>query len=692
MPAGSSGTSRDLPGTPAVVGDGRRTITVNASSPVVTPGTSNAVDKAADDLRRDIARVFTAGEAGGAPVVVVRADLPPEHYRVSVGADRLEIAGGDDLGMIYGLYAVSRSVLGVSDLWFWNDQHIEPRAHVELSADFALVRRPDAVTYKGFFLNDEVLLEDWSIAGDGDLPWEHAFETILRLGGNFVIPGTGQHDEVHVRQAHQRGLYLGQHHATPLGARMFAEVFPDEQPRWPEHSERFERLWRESIAGRSGQKVLWTLGFRGQGDIPFWENDPRYRTDTERGAVLSDVIRRQYELVQELEPGAPCCVYLYGESMELYHAGHLTFPPGLTTIWSDNGYGRMVSRRQGNSNPRIPSMPDPSSNAPQGIYYHASFYDLQAANHITGLPVDPRLVARELEAVLHNGGTSAWVVNSSNIKPHVFLLAMIAEIWREGSVDVEAFERRYAREYFGEGAVDDVVAGLEGYWRAAIAYGPNWDDRAGEQFLNHVPRTLAVQYMRDRVAASDDLRWLHHGPTLRAQIEHVRDLCEPAAERYRALAVQIETAALQLPERAGRLIRDSLLLQARIYARCARASSWLCASLVDADEGDFRRAFYHAGLACEEFAAADRELRSREHGKWHNFWRNECLTDVKQSAQVARALMGYLRALGDGPHYYQWKREFLYPERERNVMLIMNMENHETDDEIFQAMKAAWQD
>jgi hypothetical protein len=473
---------------------------------------------------------------------------------------------------------------------------------------------------------------------------------------------------------------------------MFAEAYPGLRPQWPEQRERFESLWMEAIAERKGEKVIWTLGFRGQGDVPFWESDPRYETDAERGALLGEVIQRQYDLVQEIEPGAPCCVYLYGEAVQLYNAGHLTIAAELITIWSDNGYGRMVSRRQGNSNPRIPSMPEASRSGSQGIYYHASFYDLQAANHITQLCSDPRLIARELETVLQNGGDEVWIVNSSNIKPHTFVLSLIAQIWRDGRVDVDAFERAYASEYFGAESADDVVDALQGYCQAAIEYGPDWDDRAGEQFLNHVPRTLVVQFMKERTCAADDLNWMGIANSLRDQVKHFKGLCEPAVERYHRLARHIEAAALRAPDNAGRLMRDSLLLQTRIYEHCSRGSALVCTSLLEAYRGDYRRAFFLAGLAKDEFAAADTEMRSREHGKWRNFWRNECLTDVKQTAWVIGALMGYFRALGDGPHYYQWKRDFLYPERERNVMLIMNMENHETDDEIFRAMKAVWQD
>ena len=101
-------------------------------------------------------------------------------------------------------------------------------------------------------------------------------------------------------------------------------------------------------------------------------------------------------------------------------------------------------------------------------------------------------------------------------------------------------------------------------------------------------------------------------------------------------------------------------------------------------------AFYEAGLARNEYIKADQAMKSREHGKWKGFYANECLTDVKQTAWVLEGLMSCLRSLGDGPHYYQWQREFLYSEEDRRVMLIMNMENHLKDEEIFELMEERW--
>ncbi len=83
-----------------------------------------------------------------------------------------------------------------------------------------------------------------------------------------------------------------------LEAKCFLGPFPDLNPSFDEHPDLFRQLWKEAILLQKDMKVVWSLGFRGQGDCPFWVNDPRYASDKERGQLLSRLIKEQYELVK----------------------------------------------------------------------------------------------------------------------------------------------------------------------------------------------------------------------------------------------------------------------------------------------------------------------------------------------------------------------------------------------------------
>lgn len=665
------------------------------TSPVVNhaEGLDTApVRRAMKNLRRDLGFVcLPASQAGGEVRLRFQDGLAPEGWVIREVDGALEIGAGDELGFVYGVYAVSRELLGVRDFWFWNDQQFVPQERIAVPEGYRLESVPPVVRYRGWFINDEVLLQKWTVYGRADGPWEMAFEALLRCGGNMVIPGTGQNVRRYRNLAADMGLIITHHHAEPLGAEMFARAYPDLNVSYADHPEEFLRLWEQALEEQSGFPVIWNLGFRGQGDRPFWEDDPRYSTPEARGALMGELIRRQYELVRERFPEAVCAVNLYGEAMELYRNGLLELPEGVIKIWADNGYGAMVSRRQGNHNPRVPALPEPEDTGPHGIYYHASFYDLQAGNHITMLPGPPEFVTDTLRTVLERGVNSYWIVNCSNIKPHVFTLWLIARLWRSGTANPDTILQDYAAEYYGPQCAGQIALCFWAYYKAALSYGPHEDDRAGEQFPNYVPRMLVSQYMSDREQCMSGLRWATDADSLRGQVKWFAKLFGQSAALY-AQALEIcEKQTPHLPDAPRRLFQDSILLQTQLYAHCCRGAALVCRSLLEALDGEYRQAFYHAGLARESYVQADAAMRGREHGKWQGFYANECLTDVKQTAWLLGSYMGYLRNKGDGPFFYTWQRELLYPPEDIRVILITNMENHLTDQELFFLMKEKWQ-
>ena len=148
--------------------------------------------------------------------------------------------------------------------------------------------------------------------------------------------------------------------------------------------------------------------------------------------------------------------------------GLLKLPEDVIKIWADNGYGKMVSRRQGNHNPRVYALPGEEEHGRHGIYYHVSFYDLQAANHMTMLPCPEEFVCSELAEVLTHGVKDYFIINCSNVKPHVSMLDLIAQIWRDGAVNPAEHRERFAGTYFGKENAAEVAGCLEHYARHSL--------------------------------------------------------------------------------------------------------------------------------------------------------------------------------------------------------------------------------
>ncbi len=639
---------------------------------------------------RDMEHVF--GRPSAKPdrsVLLQYQRMEPESYRICVTPQCIRILAGDDLGFVYALLFLSRKYLGVKPFWFWNDQKFMTREEVRIPVKEEC-SEPYPVRYRGWFFNDEVLISHWDAGEDETCPWEMAMEALLRLGGNMVIPGTDKNAKKYEDLASELGLWVTHHHAEPLGAEMFSRAYPDLKPSFSEHPELFRSLWRDAIRRQSGRKIVWNIGFRGQGDLPFWENDPSFDTPEKRGELIAGLIREQYEMVKQQDANAVCCTNLYGEVMELYQAGVLPIPQDLIVIWADNGYGKMVSRRQGNHNPRVPALPKPDKTGAHGIYYHVSFYDLQAANHITMSCNSTEFIKDELEQVFLAGADQYWMINCSNVKPHVYLLDLIAGLWKNKALDVEQHRKQYCREYYGEDAYGRVAHCLSRYAECAAKYGKNEDEHAGEQFFNHPARILISQYMKDASRPAEEMLWAAERDTLSEQVEWYKNICQNSMERYQAFAKECEQTMAVLAGHGKSLFADSILLQARLYLHCSRGACLVCFAILEALGGSYQRAFYYGGKAKKEYLCANEAMRSGEHGKWKGFYANECLTDIKQTAWVLDGFMAYVRNLGDGPHFYQWQRDFSDAKEDRQIMLLLNTENHLKDQELFLLMEGLW--
>jgi hypothetical protein len=164
------------------------------------------------------------------------------------------LAGADMRGTIYAVYEFAEEYLGIDPLYYWTDHQPIQRAQIELPG--SLKKKFPALLFKcrGFFVNDEDLLTGWAPGHKEDATgislevWNKVFETILRLKGNMVAPGTWVFpDEPQVELAGPRGLIVTQHHAIPLGLNV---------ARWPEgvpysyrdHPEILEQAWKNAAA------------------------------------------------------------------------------------------------------------------------------------------------------------------------------------------------------------------------------------------------------------------------------------------------------------------------------------------------------------------------------------------------------------------------------------------------------------
>ena len=652
---------------------------------VVEPDMEVPVKRAVDRWYRDMSRVILPSEQNENQIVLKTEPMEKEEYRIEVKKEQINIFSGTSLGFIYALHFLSETYLGIHPFWFWNDQKFLKKEKAEIPC--GIYQNPEwRIRYRGWFINDEVLISHWDAGVSKEYPWEMVFETLLRLGGNLVIPGTDKNARIYASLACDMGLMITHHHAEPLGAEMFARAYSALEPSYLKHEDLFTQLWKEAVERQKDQQVVWNIGFRGQGDVPFWENDPAYDTDEKRGKLISDIMKKQYHMVREAVPDAVFCTNLYGEILELYRKDCLSIPEDVILIWADNGYGKMVSRRQGNHNPRISALPEETDKGEHGTYYHVSFYDLQAANHITMLPNSMKFVERELTAAYEHRISKLWIINASNIKPHVYPLDFIANLWKKNPLPADEHRKVYLRTYYtderSEKSLEKMEQCMTEYASAMLPFGEREDEHAGEQFYNYVVRDFVHGWMKDGGnKACEELLWFSNKKSFSEQIEKYQSVCADGADKLKNLSHKCGEAC------DSRLWLDSVALHVAIHELCLEGS-WFFVSAYEAyTKNELKKAFFLLGKAAEMYESADAKMRGREHDKWKGFYANDCLTDMKETAYCLKRLMGYIRNIGDGPDFYMWQREVTYSKEDCKVILITNMENHMTDWELYLAGK-----
>lgn len=593
------------------------------------------------------------------------------------------IIGYDDLGIIYGLLHYSQQYLGVDPFWYWADIPIKPKTNIHIpTTDFDSPEK--AVRYRGWFVNDEVCLIGWK----EEYPptkeiWYPVFEVLLRCGGNMVIPGTDlPRDGIHAKLASEMGLWVTHHHAEPLGAEMFLRAFPGKKPSYKEHPALFESLWEEAIQNQKEDKIVWVLSFRGQGDAPFWLYDPEFDTPEKRGKMISKVVRRQYDMLCESVEEPVCSMALYGEIAELYKEGHIDVPEGIIKIWADNGYGKMVSRRQGNENYRIPALPTADDFGEHGIYYHITFHDLQASNHLTMFPSSPELIKEEVEKALHAGANSYVLVNSGNIRPHLYPLDVVKEIWNYGQVKLEEHIQTFMNRLYTSNT-KEISQLYKSYFEKTISYGPHLDDKAGEEFYHHPARKIIGHWLEGKTNTPHPrLIWATGEIPFKDQVCWFKEKCESAVDGWKQLLEQCNELSNQLSEHDRNRFYAQFMIHVELHVSGCKGFIKLCNAYLSYVKEEYPLAFVQLYQSMKAYKNGQLAFKRAEVGKWENFYRADWLTNIESTIYSLEAARKFVRMHGDSPEFFLWYKEYLMPETEKHIYLENTHRNPLSDDEL----------
>ena len=642
---------------------------------LLAPDEPQAVEAAAEDLQSDFAKVL-----GNKPEIVRSADaagpvtiwigeiskLPermrpvglskPESFSISTTqgqqkshAGRIVLLAGADLrGTIYAIYQFSEEYLGVDPLYYWTDHEPPRRARIELRGSLNKQSPAPVFKYRGFFINDEDLLTGWAPGEAKDHTgislqvWNKIFETILRLKGNIVAPGTWIFpDEPQIQLAGKRGLILTQHHAIPLGLNVAR--WPKDVPySYTSHAEILERAWKHAAAAYPpGQEVLWTVGLRGLSDASYANFDPSVRgNDKALGELVTKAIADQVQIVRSLRPDAEFITSLWQEGARLVQQGYLNIPPEVATVWADTGYGYLQDKGLVTSG--------------QGAYYHVAMMNGRANQLSEMVPVDR--IHSEFGRYIKAGATHYLLLNTSDIRPvPMTTKAVMAVAWKglpqDPAGENDPYYRQWSSEEFGPRAAAKVAEVYKEYFAApahlpgdepALEYGDNYYQTEARRFLEEYMVGFPLYFLPGQAPTwttprvftlpSENPRTPDLLESLKGEIQR----CGEAQPRWDALWIKALAAEpLVLPERLP-FYRAHVLAMIAIGKESNRILLSVAQAVLDAKDGKTqaaRTAVQRALLAFEEIAKAE---KSAEYGKWKDWYRGDWLTGIPRTRELVQ--------------------------------------------------------
>ncbi len=677
---------------------------------VVETQARGPVRVAAEDLASDMSKVFGAKPkivssveaAGDTPIVVHEGTdglRPAESFSISVtqegGKKVLRLEGADMRGTIYAIYQFSQEFLGVDPMYYWTDNEPARRDSVTIAADLRKEYPAPVFKYRGWFPNDEDLLTGWAPdekTGIAPAVWEKIDETILRLKGNIVVPGTWNFpDEQEMRIAGERGLILTQHHAIPLG--MNVARWPSDVPyNYSTHPEILERAWKDSVAAvPADQEVLWSVGLRGLSDVSYASMDPSVVGNDQRlGMLISKAIADQMQIVRARFPKAQFVTDLWQEGSRLEQEKYLTIPPEVTLVWADTGYG------------------DPQDNglvsAGQGIYFHVAMMNGRANQLTEMVPVER--IYEQLTRYQKAGATAYFLVNTSDIRPVAMTTRAVMDAVWEGAEKKTAdeFYREWITEEFGAKAVPALAEFYEAYFRAPALAQPfrlpsgaanrlgapaapperlTFTRWYGDQLYHSEARSLMLNTILQTPIVSvpsQAPKWeapryntRGAGPEwLDTTAKREIAACGEAQQRWDSVWEKaVADESLVAPSRRN-FYDMAVLTMAATNRDSNRMLLEVSRAVQDLKAGDRKKA---EGEAQQAVAALDHLLTTRksaEYGRWKNWYRGDWLTGVARTKETAQIFAKYIDdPMTPVPAAMDWGWEayyhILHHEGDRNV-------------------------
>jgi hypothetical protein len=658
---------------------------------VLQPGVSIVIDRsesesvqlAARDLARDLEKVFGKRSSivaslddlkGSAAIVIAcrgegtqRLREPLQGFEahsiraVPDGASAsVVLQGADDRGTIYAVYEFADRFLDVPPLWFWASWNPSRKDAIPIPRDTRLEFKPPAVRWRAWFPNDRDLYFAWPARPK--VVEQAVMETMLRLKLNVLDVGDlrdfpeASSGLKEARLAKKRGLAVTTTHTAPVGASFktwddyWKLVRKSTPPKLSLTAVReLEEFWQYfiDVGRRENLEMIWSIGFRGDGDQGFFELFHDAPTsDRDRAQLIRAMMDRQIAMLKRSSGNHTPLMraVLYNENSDYAAAGLLLPPDEPSLIWN------FVNARRDHFPAADVMAWNPQSKQPLGYYYNLQFTSsgahLAQAEGPRKLEQNFRWVERQA-----NRPPDYAVVNVGNFREFVLCATAHAQMmWSFDSFAADAFLDEFGTRYFGArhgGEAADLYRALfDAYWL------PRHGDLAGFE------RQYVFQDQRVAQAGEAILKQLRAGKSpdepfqgrgeeyfrivpedsgANDPLNAIRIGTDRARRKFHDVAVSAERLEPKLPTNSRAFFRDNLMVQAQFLEA---SHKWLHAvAQASIERNDPARTAEHlqqALAACNEMHQA---LVGAEHDVFVGWYSGDKLFGVDSLRVQTEALL-----------------------------------------------------
>ena len=382
-----------------------------------------------------------------------------EAYIFAVRADKIIIIGSDKRGTIYGLFHLSE-LMGVSPLVDWCGVLPAHRETVELEEGVTVTKEP-SVRFRGFFINDEWPaygnFTNHNFGGFNAKMYEHVFELLLRLKGNYLWPamwsaqfsldGPGL---ANAELADEMGVVMGASHHEPCCrngeeyryVRGPDSIYGDAWNFW-KNREGITKFWEDGLKRNGKFENVITVGMRGEADTAIMQN----ATLADNINLLRDVLKTQNRLIREnVNPDlekVPRMLALYKEVEPYFygdkHTKGLMGDPeleGVTLMLCDDNHGNLRT---------VPTETMRAHKGGYGMYYHFDYHGWPYSYEWLNTNYLPK--AREqMSAAYEFGIRDLWIVNVGDILTNEFPLSYFLNLaydYEKYNSDTKAYSDKW---------------------------------------------------------------------------------------------------------------------------------------------------------------------------------------------------------------------------------------------------------